>query len=274
MEALLRSPDPQPDRSTDPATLAGILRPAPHRLLLGVEEVHVWIAFLDRLSSRRQPFFEVLAPREMARAAKFRLAKDRDEFVLSRGLLRGLLSRYVGVSPSELNFSYNPYGKPALEIGCEGEKCSFNLSHSQGVVVYAVAKTREIGVDIECVRQDVEHQQIAARFLSPGEARAVQALPPAERKKAFLSCWTKKEAYLKAKGEGFHLDPQSFDVTSGSADLASPVLIEANPTTARCCSIAPLQAPPGYIAALAAEGGIAAVTYQHIAECGWTPAGS
>jgi len=139
-----------------------------------------------------------LSPDECARAGRFRRARDRDRFIAGRGLLRVLLGDVLGRSPSSLRFHYNAHGKPALE----GTTLAFNLSHSDGAALFALAWGRAVGVDIERIRPDITPEALAGRYLSAGEAARLSALPPESRAEAFTRAWVRQEAYLKALGVG------------------------------------------------------------------------
>lgn len=232
-------PESSPARSTRPS--------------LGKEQVHVWFAFLQDLMPHFASFLATLAADEIARAGRFHFQKDRDAYVLARGLLRDILSRYTVILPGQLRFRYSFYGKPALIKECGGEHLAFNLSHAHGTILYAVTSGREVGVDLEYMRGDLDYQRLAKRFFSPREASLLGLLPPDLRQQTFFTCWTRKEAYIKARGEGLSLDLQSFDVLA-QGDPAPRLRIETDPRKADRWSLADLDAPPGYVAALAIAG--------------------
>jgi 4'-phosphopantetheinyl transferase len=238
--------------------------PRPPRLSLGKEDVHIWFAFVDDLALGFRSLLATLAADEIERAERFRFRKDRDQYALTRGLLREILSRYGGVYPGELEFCYGVHGKPALTTE-RGDNLRFNLSHARGAVVYAVTRGRELGVDLEYVRADIDDRELAERFFSPHEASVLGRLPSNLRPKAFLTCWTRKEAYIKAQGEGLSADLGSFDVLAQGAP-APRLRIESDPREAARWSLADLEVPVGYVAALAIEGDAYRVCYRQ-----WTP---
>lgn len=164
------------------------------------DEVHVWRARLDELPD----FLSALAPKEQSRANRFYRQQDRDRFARARGVLRNILARYTRIAPAELRFRYNSYGKPCLVGGDGPPACllRFNLSHSHGLALYAIALGREVGVDVEYIRQEADLMKIAERFFSPREVTALRAMPPDLQIPGFFRCWTRKEAYLKGKGQG------------------------------------------------------------------------
>lgn len=194
-------------------------------------------ARLDRLS-------EILSPEEHTRIAKFRFAKSRRQAVVCRGTLREVLAQYVNGDPAAIRFAYNAHGKPRLP----GSEVRFNLSHSGDWAMLAVSRDREVGIDIQRIDSRFAQEQMPERFFSPHETAQLRALPALLRTEAFFRCWTRKQAYIKARGLGVALALDSFDVTFGPGD--PPALARAGNW-----SIENLVAPAGYAAAVVAEGG-------------------
>jgi 4'-phosphopantetheinyl transferase len=228
---------------------------------LGKEDVHVWFAFVDDMVPRSRSFPATLAADEIEKAGRFHFQKDRDQYMFARGLLREILSRYCGIHPGELRFWYGAHGKPALTTEHGNERLAFNLSHAPGAVIYSVTRGREVGVDLEYMSGDIDDRELAERCFSPREASVLGLLPSGLRQKAFFACWTRKEAYVKARGEGLSLDLQSFDVLA-QGDPAPRLRIESDPREAARWSLADLDAPAGYVAALAIEGNAHRVRYR------------
>jgi 4'-phosphopantetheinyl transferase len=199
-------------------------------------------------------FEDTLTADERARAERFYFQKHRERFIAGRGLLRHILSRYLGKEPDQLRFCYNSYGKPALteETGAEG--LCFNLSHSHGIALYALTHGREIGIDIEYFRPDVETEKLAERFFSPREAAVLRALPEHLRKEGFFNCWTRKEAYIKAEGEGMSIPLSAFDVSLTPGEPAALLRTQKHPQETACWSLQALNPAPSYAAALAVKG--------------------
>jgi 4'-phosphopantetheinyl transferase len=175
---------------------------------LPAAEVHVWRASLERPPAVVERMRSLLADDERRRADAFRFERDRARYTVGRALLRGLLARYTGASPRSLEFEYGEFDKPALPGGP-----SFNLAHSGPVALYAFAAEGEIGVDVELEGAEHEGDGIAERFFSPAEVGVLRSLEPVRRPRAFLTCWTRKEAFIKARGDGLSLPLDSFDVT-------------------------------------------------------------
>src|SRR5271166_2742107 len=187
--------------------------PAVGDLGLGADEIHVWRASLNLAPTVLRNFEATLAADENSRADRFVFPGDRDSFVAARGILRELLGRYLKRSPSEIGFSYGRRGKPAYRARSIESPIDFNLSHSHGRAVYAIARGRQLGVDVEMVRPTVAGEGIAERFFSERECAELRALPPPSQAPAFFNCWTRKEAYIKARGDGLEIPLNSFDVT-------------------------------------------------------------
>lgn len=187
----------------------------PASLSLQADEVHVWRLTLDRPTER---FFELLQPDEVERANRFYFERDRRHFVVAHGFLRLLLGWYLHASAKQLQFAYGAWGKPSLAGEFHESQLRFNMSHSHGVALYAVTEEREIGVDVEHVRADFASDDIARRFFSPHEVGVLSEFPEDGRVAAFFSCWTRKEAYIKATGRGMSQPLDGFDVTLGAGD--------------------------------------------------------
>lgn len=174
-------------------------------------EVNLWAVRLDASGDHLARCLAWLSPEESARAARFHFDEHRRAFILAHGVLRALAGRFTAVSPSQVNFSYGPKGKPAIE----DTTCSlrFNMAHSGTLAVYAFTVSCQIGIDVEQIRPVPEMADIAARFFAPDEAAELMSLPEPERAQGFFNCWTRKEAYIKAVGDGLSLPLASFRVS-------------------------------------------------------------
>jgi 4'-phosphopantetheinyl transferase len=187
---------------------------------LGDDEVDVWRLSLDPLGSMVSEFRACLSAQEYDRAEKFKFEKDRKRYILAHGLLRVILSLYADVVAEELKFTENRYGKPEL-VHPSGLNLKFNLSHSHEMALIGIALGRQIGVDIEYVKNDFEWKEIVERFFSAREIQMINALPKNLQHRAFFTCWTRKEGYVKATGMGLSLPLKEFDVSPvpGAATL-------------------------------------------------------
>jgi len=215
---------------------------------IGEDEIHVWRAGLDCGEEALLHFETTLAADEKARADRFIFRPDRDSFVAARGILRALLGKYVNRSPAELEFGYHPKGKPLLGKQFD-RQIQFNISHSHGFALFAFAHRRQLGVDVELVRPDFGGDEIAKRYFSPEESNELRALPPAQRAEGFFRCWTLKEAYVKARGEGLNIPLDSFHV---SFTPGHPEHLKS--ADASRWSLRSLEPDSRYVGALVAEG--------------------
>jgi 4'-phosphopantetheinyl transferase len=226
----------------------------PETLVLGCDEVHVWRATLDQTPSQIQGFLHNLAADERARAERFYFERDRRHFIVARGVLRAILGCYLNRVPECLSFCYGSHGKPALAGESDGHAIRFSVSHSSGVALYAVARSREVGVDLERIRLDLAVVEIAERFFSPREAAMLRTIPTEVRRQAFFRCWTRKEAYIKARGEGLSMPLDQFDLSLAPGDPDAVLGTQGDPSEASRWSLQELAPAPGYVAALAVEG--------------------
>lgn len=229
-------------------------------------EVHVWGAELDQRADVRARLGEALSADEAERAARFHFPRDRDHFVTARGWLRAVLGGYLATAPGLLRFRYGPRGKPALDGAAAGSGLRFNLSHSGGLALLAVACERELGVDVEARRPLADADEIAQRFFSPRESATFRALGADVRQRAFFECWTRKEAYIKATGDGLACDLADFDVTFAPGEPARLERVRFDPAETQRWWLCALDPAPGFAAALAVEGGAARVRCRH-----WIP---
>ena len=223
-------------------------------LLLNSGAVHVWRAPLVVSPARVQGLAQTLTQDEVSRADRFYFPKDREAFIVRRGLLRLILSRYLDIAPSQLRFCYGAQGKPALITESTGHTLRFNLSHSNRLALYAITRGREIGVDIEYVRAEFPGLKVADQFFSAREVAILRALPPARRQEIFFTFWTLKEALIKAKGEGLALALDSIDMSPMLGMFGPGGQAVNNPQSYSGWSLQKLVPATGYIGAVAVEG--------------------
>jgi 4'-phosphopantetheinyl transferase len=216
--------------------------------------VQVWRAALDLPESQVRSLWYTLTADERRRAERYVFEQDRTHFVVARGLLRVLLGRYLRQDPPHLRFIYGPHGKPALATDTGGVALRFNVSHSHGLALYAVTRGREVGVDVESIRPEVVQEKVAEHFFSPHEVAVLRALPTPLQATAFFACWTRKEAYIKAKGEGLSLPLDQFAVSLAPGEPAALLHTAWDPQEAACWALQDLAPAPGYRAAVAVAG--------------------
>jgi 4'-phosphopantetheinyl transferase len=223
-------------------------------LKLASNEIHVWRVFLQETASCLQSLQQNLSADELNRLERYYFQKDREQFIVSRGALRAILSRYLDINPRTLNFAYNLYGKPFLDCPLAKNTLCFNLSHSHGVALIAITENRDIGIDIECIRKNLPYQEIAERFFSPLEKTVLRSLPEHLQHQAFFTCWTRKEAYIKAVGKGLSIPLDRFDVTLAPGEPAALLNFQDDPQEIFKWNLIELIPASDMVAALAVEG--------------------
>lgn len=225
----------------------------PTRLLnLNRREIHIWHARLDLIPRTMQSLRLTLSPDERARSERFRFEKDRNRWVIARGILRTLLGDYLDVAPSSLHFCYGSFGKPFLAPESLPYPIHFSVSHSCGLALFGFSRDQEIGIDLERIRMNFEFEHMAKAFFPPGELSELHSLAASGRLAEFFRLWTRLEAYAKARGTGLSLldgygvssppqaDPVSKPVCNHCDEISSWAVEHFTPET-------------NYIAALAAR---------------------
>jgi 4'-phosphopantetheinyl transferase len=227
---------------------------------LGADEIHLWLSDMSGQAGAPGADRSWLSDAELGRAERFRFERDRRAWLFRQGFLRGVLAGYVGAHPGALAFQETAKGKPRLAPSPGGDGSapaasilSFNLSHSEGWVLVAVAR-REVGVDIQAHRPLRDLQGMAERVFSARELRQYAELADERRVDGFYRLWARKEAALKALGEGFHLEPRELDLGLELRPSETPWVPEQDERIARFGSVADLHAPHGCSAALCASG--------------------
>lgn len=212
-------------------------------------DIHVWHANLRHHRMSPQEYISPLSKDELERAARFHFDPDRRVFTLARAILRTLLGRYLDVEARDVRFSYSQHGKPSLAPPLAESQLQFNLSHTAEYVLIGMCLRRQIGVDVEQMRSDFEIEELASRFFSTSEQRAILRLPKSQRRRAFFRCWTRKESLLKARGGGLLLPLEDFDVSVGS-DNSIRLATRPNPEEAGHWCILNVAVRQGYAAAV------------------------
>jgi 4'-phosphopantetheinyl transferase len=225
-------------------------------LELSPGEIHIWSLRLDPPAERVEQLGRSLAEDEWTRANRFRFDKHRRQYVVGRGALRTLLAAYLGTRPELVRFRYGPRGKPFLEQAGDlpGESLQFNLSNSDEMALVGFVRGVEIGVDIEFRKPMPDCEEISERFFSLSEREVLRGLPREIKEEAFFNCWTRKEAYLKAVGEGLAAPLDSFDVTLAPGEPPRMLTLEGDAARAARWTFQHFHPADQYIGALAIEG--------------------
>jgi 4'-phosphopantetheinyl transferase len=195
-------------------------------------EIHLWWACLDVDEQRRRQLALTLSVRERERAARLRFDRHRNRYITGRGIVRKLLSHYLRRPPSTIRFEIGPYGKPSVLNPVEGKQLCFNYADSKDMALYAFAHDCELGIDLESLARNIHYERIAMRKFTERESEALLELPDHKGRQAFLACWTRKEAYGKAKGFGicYPLDSVNLctDCTTSSMTIADNSLLNGD----------------------------------------------
>jgi len=226
------------------------------QLELSPREVHLWTVRLESSESTFAPAFSWLSADEAERAGRFRFEKHRRAFVLGRAVLRALAANYLRIAPTDVSFTYGPKGKPALAGAAwplSDTACSlrFNVSNSGDLAAYAFTLDCEIGVDVEHRRRMADIEAIARRFFAPAEVAELMGLAEADRPEGFFNCWTRKEAYIKAVGDGLSVPLNSFQVTLQPGVAARMVGLDGSAAAAERWTLHAFTPAPDYAGAIA-----------------------
>jgi 4'-phosphopantetheinyl transferase len=238
------------------------VRQLPARLQVDPGSVHLWSIPLDPAEPWFPMWGESLSDEERQRAERFLHAHDRRRYTVAHAALRLLLARYTGVDIHALRFAAGPQGKPAL-AGAGAPAISFNLSHSGELALVAVSTPARLGVDVEQLRPIDDAGTIARSFFAAAEEAALAAVPPADRDRAFLTCWTRKEAFIKALGGGLSIDLASFEV-SFSRDHPAFLRIADAALAAQSWRMIHLEPAAGYVGAAVTDAGVSEIRLLHL----------
>jgi 4'-phosphopantetheinyl transferase len=239
--------------------------PPVDNISLSNSDVHIWRASLNLPGPRVDELARVLSADEQERAGRFHFERDRRRFIVARAALRTILGQYELLEPGRLRFRYGPQGKPFLVDQSERNGLKFNIAHSHELALLGFTRGRELGVDLEYIRPLKDLDQIAARFFSARENAVLKKLPSSQRQVAFYTCWTRKEAYIKAIGEGLSMPLDAFDVSLGPDAPAALISVRDDPDEALRWSMQALRPAPNYIAAFIVAG-----RTWHLARWQWT----
>lgn len=224
------------------------------RFTLLAGAVHIWHADLESQPTA-QSLEPLLSPDELERARRFRFAEHRRRFIIARGCLRQLLGAYLQSDAHELVFSYSAEGKPSLDVRHRTD-LHFNVSHSGEIAAYGFTFGRNIGIDVELIRYDVDVDEIPKRFFSCAEQKWMSSLQGEAKYRGFFHCWTRKEAYVKAVGTGLSLPLRDFDVSLMPGQPAKLLATRPDASVADRWQMASLDFGSEYAAAVIVEGDI------------------
>ncbi|HEX9984339.1 MAG TPA: 4'-phosphopantetheinyl transferase superfamily protein [Thermoanaerobaculia bacterium] len=233
---------------------------AAHRATLPIaltsDEIHLWLAFYDRIDDERlhAAYRELLNPAEKVQEPRFYFARDRRRYLITRALVRTVLSRYIPAAPRELLFSTNDYGRPELDNPeAKDAGLSFNISHTHSLIVLGVTKERALGVDVENISTREVSIDIADRYFAPPEVAVLTAAPKDEQQYRFFEYWTFKESYIKARGMGLSLPLDKFSFQypdEGAVEIAIDPALADDPARWQFWQFRPT---PEYLVAICAE---------------------
>jgi 4'-phosphopantetheinyl transferase len=217
-------------------------------------EIHVWKVDLGEEVFSALRAYATLSAQERGRADKFKFDRDRIKYVRAHTALHHILASYLNVQPGAIEFSEGPQGKPDLILPPGKLPLKFNLSHSGDAALVAVTLDRHVGIDIEYVQRELDCLEIADRFFAPAEIRKLRALDPETQTRAFFTCWTRKEAYIKAKGGGLSIPLQDFEVSLAPGEKAALLWHRTDPKETRRWQFEEISVIDGYAATAAVEG--------------------
>jgi 4'-phosphopantetheinyl transferase len=216
---------------------------------LSRSHVDLWRLNLNAPEQHREALRHILNAEEINRADRFHFERDRRRFIAARAQLRLILGEYLAQDPQAITLSYGERGKPHV-----AEPVAFNISHSEELAVVAVAQERILGVDVEAIRTIEDLEGIARRFFSTRENEVLFNIPVREQSEAFFRCWTLKEAFVKATGDGLAHPTESFDVTFGRGEQAELLSVEGKPDEPSRWKLFQFSPAPNFVGALAVEG--------------------
>ncbi|MBT7950488.1 MAG: 4'-phosphopantetheinyl transferase superfamily protein [Gammaproteobacteria bacterium] len=227
----------------------------PEGLKLDANYIDVWRTRIDLPEEEVKRYALTLSEEERERAARFTFPDKYEEYVVSRGLLRRALAHVLKQAATDFQFEYTDSKKPYLSKKYGGQSISFNISHSHGQALVAISLQRNIGVDIEKIRTDVEYEKLASRFFSEAEHKQLMQLPQDERARSFFAIWTRKEAFVKAIGKGIAFGLSEFDVNVEPQEPPLMLVTRWNPQDVSSWLMATIDSDPDYMATLATDGG-------------------
>ena len=223
------------------------MAPCPEKIMSLDPDIEVWTAKLEADTNGLAKYADLLSADERARAGRFHFEQDRHRFIVARGILRTLVGQRLGLAPVAVSFSYLAHGKPTVAVD---SMLDFNLSHSGNRALFAFSRNGRVGVDLEALDGDVDVMALAQRYFHPSETAALRQLPQPLRRPAFFACWTRKEAVVKATGDGLLVAPLDTFEVSVALDAPPRILASAR-LVAADWSLHTIDALPGYAGTIA-----------------------
>ena len=220
---------------------------------LSQDEIHVWASCLDVAPTASAVFGASLSEGERMRAKKFRFQQHKSRFIVGRGLLRAIMSHYLQVEPARVEFKYNLQGKPELTRPFDSSGIHFNLAHSEDLALFTVTTIGPVGIDVERIQANKDARELVKWFCSPCEQELFENLAPQEKQLAFFNLWTRKEAFLKATGEGIAQLLSQVEVAFQPGKPARFIAVSGDSERASRWSVRDLSLGPDFAAAVAIQ---------------------
>jgi 4'-phosphopantetheinyl transferase len=236
----------------------------PEKIQLEKQHIYLIKCFIPVVSKNYNTYWEILNKEEQARAKRFYFAKDRVQSVCARGILRQILARCLALSPADICLHATPHGKLFLAKEDNIISLEFNLSHAHECIVYALTLIHPVGIDVEYPKDNIDYNGIAERFFSPHEQDQLTQLSPEQKSLGFYSAWTRKEAYIKAIGEGLSHPLTAFDVTLIPGEEARLLRLEKDPDELLQWTLHDFSPFMGYFAAFATKQKIEQICYWEV----------
>lgn len=220
---------------------------------LGDAVAHLWVVALDLVPEKLPDFRSILSSDERERASRFLSDVDARRYMAARASLRSLLGAYVGIEPARLRFTYDEFGKPCLGGEAQGTSVCFSVSHTVDLGLFGFVREHRIGIDLEHVRPDIDVESLAKNHFSPNEFQKLRLLSSDQQLEAFFCCWTRKEAYLKGRGEGMSYGLDRVEVSLSHGEPVAVLRTADDPDVSRRWTLEHLTPATGYLGAAAVE---------------------
>jgi 4'-phosphopantetheinyl transferase len=231
-------------------------QPNPNSFRIANSDIHIWRVFTSQDNASDENKLNVLSGDELARAERFHKIDDANRFIEQRATLRAILGWYLGVLPRDIRIDYTPLGKPKLHSPNNKHNLEFNITHSGELMLVALTTDRNVGIDVERIRPMADIRRMIELYFSPGDFEELSSYNESERLAAFFCGWTRKEALLKAIGEGLQLPLDKIDVSWDPEETRPSLIIPADLRGLSDYHLFSFHPADSYVAALAVEGEI------------------